>query len=192
MGRCGSSLISTLLASVTARIEIFASSYETLRGSDASLIKTHTHLKRALPYEYKAVYMYGAVTPIIRSLYKLWRDKKYGFVKEHLENLEVKKFDRFVFNILYPLNQASAFFYLISGDKFRFKENMASWKSSKSTIFIKYEDLISSNKEVMMKISDFLGVQLPELKINDRFSRNTSLPRLLEKEIEKVYGELAK
>lgn len=211
IGRCGSGLLTRLIVKSTGRVKGFAASYDQLYKAGGAVEKTHLHFTGTLNYDYRVIFIYGDIENIIASLYSIHGDSHFhqrqleqmeiplrdwkkplsmlwdAFLTRHLRYLCVKNEHIHNFFKIAHFSKLAAFLYLIIGDKLRFKENMESWKHSKSVLFIKYEALCSNKKEVLQHISDFLGVDLCNFEIQKRHSSKSDLPMLLRIVIKRVY-----
>lgn len=177
-GRCGSTAVARLIYEVVGKKGMpIARVYEDLDKDTGGVKKTHLHFKREPKCDYKALYVYGDIGDVIDSLY---HRMGVGFIRFHLTNLEVhQKHLAFMLKILsLPIPRARrflAFSYMVTGDKFRFKENIESWKKAKNILFVKYEELCENKKKVLQEISDYLGFEIGDLDI---IIRNASMKKL--------------
>jgi len=176
IGRCGSTLIWELMN-------------EALKTEDIPLpnghilFKTHEHYRGQFK-DYKTIYMYGFIGDVIASLCT----KQISGLKQHFAQLEILPKHIAVFMFLDKIHRCLALWYLIIGDKFRYKENMHSWKKHTDILFVKYEDLCGNKDKKMQEISSFLGFDLPDFDIKKRKSSFNSLPKFLQKAITKEYS----
>lgn len=180
IGRSGSTLITELIEKSTKKEKVYV--YD-IKDKNGYIKKTHAHFKEDPNFDYKAIYLYGNIGSSIHSMYL--KRVKYSL---HLDHLEVSKKHINNFLILLRLSRLLAFLYLIKNDKFRFKDNYKSWKKSKNTLFIKYENLCSNKEDNVKKIEDFLGLKLPSFEILPRKSSAEKLPSFLKRAINKEYG----
>lgn len=201
MGRCCSGLMTRLIQEATGWKVLYARSYIGIaRGSnchyvcllnhcDSSVKKTHAHFLKEPNFDYRAIYMYRDIGDIVASLYRLGP----GWLEEHLVNLEVNKdhintYFRIVnFKMPGRYRNFFAMLYLIIGDKFRFKDSMASWRHAKNVLFLRYEDLCKNKEKCLKEISNHLGIVLPDFEIKKAASSKKQLPLLLQAVIKLVY-----
>jgi len=162
IGRCGSTLITDLIAQAAQKKIMYAN---TINEHDNSIIKTHAHFTEEPNFGYKAIFIYGNITNTIASMYK-----NRVNLKKHLLHLEIKEEHIIKFWKFYNYSKLIAFLYLVKNDKFRFKKNYLSWKKSKNTFFIKYEEYCKNQSKVMEKMSKFLNLKLKNIKIKKRKS----------------------
>lgn len=178
-GKCGSTLMTQLMAQATGREISYARDLHDFPGT---IKKTHSHFKTEPHFDYRAVFVYGNIGDGIAQLYFT-----RGVFNSHLENLQIKESHRKVFykilgersSRFYELRRFLAFFYLVWNDKFRFNENIKSWRKSKHTLFIKYEDWMENKEKISRQVSDYLGIELPDFQIVKRASSEEDLPFLL-------------
>jgi len=216
IGRCGSNLLTSLISKASGKKACYVNSYDKLGKHDGHVKKTHLHFKKELNCDYRAIYLHGDMGDIIASIYNLYGNPNFqnkwqkeirniqetkeklnplfwkGFLGNHLKHLEVKKRHIIMFFIISRLSKQLAFLYLIIGDKFRFKENIESWRGSRNVLFVKYEELCKNKKESLRNISNFLGLTLPDFKVKKRKSSKLQLPLKLQRAIKSVYSNLAK
>jgi len=190
IGRSGSKLIATQIAAACGKKLVIIRS---LKDYDKPGVKkTHLHFRDEFSFPYRAVYMYSDIGSSIASLYSLAKQGKYRFLKDHFKNLEIDPddikefFQRLKTESTNP-DVENAFLYMTQGDKFRFMENMRSWRRSRHTLFLRYEDLMKNKDEMSKRISQHLGVQLPGFKPGKRKSRPEELPAVLREEISATY-----
>jgi hypothetical protein len=168
----------------------FARTLEELQGKDACVLKTHLHFPGELALDYKAVYMYDDVGASVASLWLLCLGREgRGFMHTHFQHLSVRPFDRFAFLTILRLSKTFAFLYMILGDKFRFEENMRSWRSSKNTIFVRYGDLIGDKEKTLRRVSDFLGIEINpgDFNVGARCSAYQKLPWIVRAALKASY-----
>jgi len=211
IGRCGSNLLTSLISKASGKKIRYIGSYDELNKHDGCVKKTHLHFRKELNCDYRAIYIYGDIGDTIASIYNLYGNpnfqnkwqKEIGHIQEkkeklnplfwksflgnHLEHLEVKKRHIAMFFIISKFSKQLAFLYLIIGDKFRFKENIESWRGSRNVLFVKYEELYKNKKESLRNISNFLGLTLPDFKVRKRTGSKLQLPLILQRAIKLVY-----
>jgi hypothetical protein len=76
---------------------------------------------------------------------------------------------------------------LVRGDKFKFKNNINSWKKSKQVIFICYSSLENATTQTLECLEKFLGFSLSKVVVRKRLSQFEKLPVLLKKALHKQY-----
>jgi hypothetical protein len=194
IGRSGSTLIANLLFQATGAPVQFSSD---LNSPGDGIFKTHIHFKSEPKCGYKAIFIYSKdITDVICSMYAGRVD-----MKRHLFHLEVFRRHRLFFKAVTKIRRLFsnekidealiklAFRYMIANDKFRFMENALSWKASKNVLFVVYEDLCESKDRELLKISNFLGIRLPDFEVKERQARRDNIPAdLIELSI-KEYGD---
>ena len=191
-GRCGSTAIARLIYEVVGKKGMpIATRYEDLDIDTGGVKKTHLHFKREPKCDYKALYVYGDIGDVIDSLY---HNMEIGFIKFHLTNMEVnQKHLAFMLKILnLPIPRARrflAFSYMVIGDKFRFKENIESWRKAKNVLFVKYEELCNDKRKVLKDISDYIGLEINSFEVKNRRASIKKLPFLLRFMIKHTYKE---
>jgi len=209
-GRAGSSLVNKMLCEATGERSLFADTYEKLRDPGQVLKKTHLHYKEGLlDNTFRVVYLYRDNMAVIASLYSIAGtpdlNPEYIFrVSEqlpppsltkvweqwmwlHLIDLQVRISHIQVFFRLIRYSKFAAFAYLTLGDKFRFRENMESWKKFDKTLFVRYEDLCAEPARQVKKIFDHLGLAAGTT-IPVHPSRPKKLPFLLRLLIRRIYS----
>lgn len=178
-GKCGSTLMTQLIAQATGREICYAHHLSDFPGA---IKKTHSHFTGEPTFDYRAVFVYGHIGDGIAQLYFT-----KGVYDSHLVNLQMRESHRSAFykilgkpaSRFYELRRFLAFAYLVWGDKFRFNENIESWKKSKHTLFIKYEDWMMNKETVSRQVSRHLGIELPDFQVVKRSSSENDLPPLL-------------
>lgn len=181
IGRSGSTLVSELVSQSIGKNIIFISD---LRSTEDAVLKTHVHFKFEPKYDYRVIFIYSKdIIDVISSMYSGRMD-----VMKHLVHLEVLKRHRIIFWMVIKIGallrlrkiidatKTLAFQYMIKNDKFRFKENALSWKSSKSVLFVAYEDLVESKDKELLRISTFLGIALPDFEVRKRQAKDDNTP----------------
>jgi hypothetical protein len=131
IGRSGSTLITNLISQATGLPSLFSSD---LNSSESGIHKTHLHFKNEPDFSYKAIFIYSKnITDVISSMYAGRVD-----MKRHLYHLEVFKRHRLIFKLAIKIRRLFkyeridkainmlVFRYMITNDKFRFKENVLS------------------------------------------------------------------
>jgi len=196
IGRCGSTLLVRIIAESSGRERVFVSNINKLERHKGKVMKTHAHFKKEPNFDYKAVFLYADVLSIITSLYNIDRKGRFMLIwlLGHLSHLEVKKRHVIIFAFLYALGllirpiKPLAFAYLITNDKFRFKENMRAWSKSQNTLFIDYNALCAQKEETVEKISNYLGMHLYSFEIKPRTSNTKEIPQKLRKLVDYNYA----
>lgn len=200
IGRSGSNLLVNLIKKASGKKSEFVNLYAALGKQNHCVKKTHLHFKGELSCDYSAIFLYADIAGIIASLHKICVDKKEAldsvpwkiFINSHLEHLEVKRAHLVIFRWILKCNKLLAFLYLAVGDKFRFKENIASWKHSKKTLFIKYDALCSDKEDTLKRISQHLGLAIPDFVVKQRKSSKKDLPFLLRMVVKCAYSSFEK
>lgn len=185
IGRSGSTLVSDLLSQATGTAIKFTSD---ISSAEDGVYKTHIHFKFEPDNSYKAIFIYSKdITDVIASMYSSMNSGRVD-MKKHLVHLEVLKRHRLFFWMAVKIGKllryekiiaatkTFAFRYMITNDKFRFKESALSWKSSKNVLFVAYEDLCESKDNEMLRMSTFLGFALPDFKVRKRQAKDDNTP----------------
>jgi len=204
IGRCGSNLLTRLIASSSGLPIVFARTYDRLLTSNA-VVKTHLKFKDSISGDFRAVFVYDDPYSIIASLYDVWGDETFGdkwnnekgvsgsvaepfdsdfykhWFKRHLTNLGVteSQLDRFL-----RFSQRSkliGFMYLVTGDKLGFIDNVTSWSQAANTVMLSFSAW-RRNYDVMTKlIAEHLDLDLASMpsEIKERRSSRNALPLLL-------------
>lgn len=183
IGRSGSTLIADLIDQATGSQHAYT---QDIVNSNLQTKKTHAHFIKDLE-NHKTIFMFADIYDVITSLY-LERIP----LLEHFNHLEIKKSDIRIFRFLYKINKNLGFIYLILGDKFRFIENIESWKKSSQVIFVNYESLCENKDFEIERISNFLGIKLPDFKVKQRVSKPDILPKLIKIAIKNTYEQYYK
>lgn len=178
-GRSGSTLLANLVSEASGREICYANN---LNEHNNYIKKTHCHFKEEPNFDYRGLFIYGDAGDNIDSVYSGKTN-----LPAHLVHLEVKKEHQRMFWRINKICKFASFAYLIVGDKFRFKENLESWKNSKNTLFIRYEDLCQNKKIVLRKISKHMNLQMPDFVVRKRDSSKKNLPLLLRLLVKIVY-----
>ena len=184
IGRSGSTLVSELVSHSIGKNIILISD---LRSIEDAVLKTHVHFKFEPKYDYRAIFIYSKdIIDVISSMHSGRMD-----VMKHLVHLEVLKRQRIIFWMIIKIGallrlrkiidatKSLAFQYMIKNDKFRFKENALSWRSSKNVLFIAYEDLCESKDKELLRMSSFLGITLPTFEVRKRQAKEDNTPAKL-------------
>lgn len=209
IGRCGGNLLFRLVKEATGRRGVFAASYDVLNKADGRVKKTHLHFKEEFEHDYRAVFIYGEIACVIASLYKIYGDSNFEkrwnertgvifrgkisshfwkiWLRQHFFHLGINSRYIKIFFLIARYSKMLAFLFLIVGDKFNFKSNIESWKHSKKTFFVKYENLCTKKEEMLKQISDWLGVALPSFELKKRASGQSELPFILRMAINMTY-----
>ncbi len=196
IGRCGSSLMWELLITATGCPPDQINDLKKIKHAPAQVIKTHDHYRATLDYNYRAVFMSGDIRSVIASLYA----KNPHFICIHLKHIQVALPHRIVFGQLIRLAKIfrndffreRAFCYLVKNDKFLFKKNIESWKKSKNTIFINYNDLCQNQEKALRKISDHIGCSIDSFEVKQRTSNLSILPKSVLHLIESNYPQYSR
>ena len=210
IGRCGSNLIVKMLSDATKAQKVFTYSYNDLFNNDNCVIKTHLHFKQEPNGDFRTIFIYDDIEAVVASLYDIYGNNNFikkheeevgteiiskkstslfwkNWFKRHFQNLEMKPTHIRLFFLIAKLSKQLAFIYLCSGDKFRFKNNIKSWKNSNKTLFVKYTDLANNKEEILKKISAWVEVEIQDVEIKERSSSPLGLPFLLRKLIDRTY-----
>jgi len=128
IGRSGSTLITNLISQATGLPFVLSPD---LNSPESGILKTHLHFKIEPGFSYKAIFIYSKnITDVISSMYAGRVD-----MKRHLYHLEVFKRHRLIFKLAIKIRRLFkyekideainklVFRYMITNDKFRFKEN---------------------------------------------------------------------
>lgn len=210
IGRSGGDLLFYLVLRATGGKGVFVSSYSNLNRPDEHVIKTHLPFKKEFNYNYRAIFIYRQTAGIIASLYRIYGDSGFekrwneqirtsfkgkisplfwkSWMRQHFFHLGIKsRYINFFFAIA-RYSKLLAFLFLVTGDKFNFKSNIKSWKQSQKTLFVRYEDLGAKKDETLKKMSNWLGVNLPDFEFKKSASRKAELPFILRIAINVTYG----
>ncbi len=202
IGRCGSNLLTRLIAASSGLPIVFARSYDQLVTSNA-VVKTHLKYRDSISGDFRAVFVYDDPCSIVASLYDIWGDKTFGdkwndekgvsraealpsdfyrhWFKRHLTNLSVAEshLDRFFY--LSQRSKLIGFMYLVAGDKLGFIANVASWNQAVNTVMLRFSSWHQNYEAVTQVISQHLGLDLAPkpTEIKQRRSSKDTLPLLL-------------
>ena len=83
--------------------------------------------------------------------------------------------------------------YMIRGDKFRFIDNIESWKKrGEDVLWIQFEDLLMDPQNQIKYLSEFLSTPIVDIDCWNRKSRKVTLPSVIADAVHKTYSHFEK